>query len=319
MILIMTYAYMTMCLTAVAAIAIGIFDPYEHREIHMKLIAIMAFIVICCVIYQVVLYKKEKVRSLLISIVLLCGGTIVDAVNYYAFGITVNIVFHTCFITFIFIEIVRMVSTYIKTLNAAAEAERMRAAVMLSQIQPHFLYNTLTGIKKLCDTEPKKASKAIEHFSFYLRSNLDSLSNEQLITFDKELAHVRDYLYLEKMRFEEILSIEWDIGFSDFMIPPLTLQPIVENAVRHGITLKENGGTLRIKSEKNEEAVIVTVTDNGGGFDEGRVIDDGRSHIGLENVQSRLRDQCGGELHIKTVKDLGTEVKITLPIRGDKY
>lgn len=101
------------------------------------------------------------------------------------------------------------------------------------------LYNSLLSIKQLCDTQPRKASIALEHFSYFLRGSLNSLSDTRLIPFEKELSHVRDYLYLEKMRFEERLNIEWDITFSDFLLPPLTLQPIVENAVRYGITERE--------------------------------------------------------------------------------
>lgn len=116
-----------------------------------------------------------------------------------------------------------------------------RIAIMMSQIQPHFLFNALTGIKQLCDTDPKKASVALEHFSYFLRGNLDSLSDSNLITFDKELEHVQDYLYLEKLRFEDRLNIHMEIETTDFLLPSLTLQPIVENAVRHGITRKRYG------------------------------------------------------------------------------
>ncbi len=195
------------------------------------------------------------------------------------------------------------------------ELERSKTALMLSQIQPHFLFNTLIGIKQLCDTEPQKASKAVEHFSFFLRSNLDSIYDSPVIDFEKELTHVKDYLYLEKMRFEERLNIEWDILFTDFELPSLTLQPIVENAVLHGITAQRNGGTLRIKSEKTAEAAVITVIDNGIGFDPGIPINDGHVHIGIDNVRRRLEALCGGKLIVHSEKGVGTEVAIVLPIK----
>ncbi len=191
-----------------------------------------------------------------------------------------------------------------------------RVAIMLSQIQPHFLYNTLVGIKELCDTEPQRASKAIEHFSFFLRSNLDSLTENPLISFNKELSHVQDYLYLEKMRIEDRLNVEWDIRFRDFMLPPLTLQPIVENAVRHGISMKEEGGTIHIKSERADDSVRIIVLDDGIGFDESRAVDEERTHLGIDNVRMRINAQCRGEVQITSKKGVGTEVKIILPMKG---
>lgn len=203
--------------------------------------------------------------------------------------------------------------------NAQAERELVdsRTSIMLSQIQPHFLYNALLGIKQLCDVEPQKASDALEHFSYYLRGNLDALTDIRLIPFKKELIHVKDYLYLEKMRFSKKLNIEWDIEYEDYFLPPLTLQPIVENAVRHGITKKKGGGTLSIKSERIEDAVVITITDNGIGFDKNEPKQDGRTHIGIENVKKRLSIQCGGSLLIESEKGVGTQVIMVLPHREE--
>ena len=123
-------------------------------------------------------------------------------------------------------------------------------------------------IKELCDAgEQQASSTALEHFAYYLRGNMDSLSDTRLIPFSKEVSHVKDYLYLEKMRFEDRLIIVWELDVTDFLLPPLTLQPIVENAVRHGITEKKDGGTLTIRSEETDRGVLITVTDDGVGFD----------------------------------------------------
>lgn len=198
--------------------------------------------------------------------------------------------------------------------QAERELEKSRTAVTLSQIQPHFLYNSLVGIKELCDTgKQQTTSKALEHFAYYLRGNLDSLSYHRLIAFGKEISHVRDYLYLEKMRFEDKLHIVWELYDTDFLLPPLTLQPIVENAVRHGITEKEGGGTLTIRSERTARNIIITVIDDGVGFDPDKPKDDGRTHVGIESVRTRLRAQCGGVLTIESKRGKGTTVKIVLP------
>lgn len=194
------------------------------------------------------------------------------------------------------------------------DLDKAHLLVMLSQIKPHFLYNSLLGIKQLCDMDPKRASDALEHFSYYLRGNLDSLSNTDLILFEKELEHVQNYLYLEKMRFENKITIKWEIGIKDFRLPSLTLQPIVENAICHGLTKKKGGGTITIKSEEDEKStIIITVTDDGAGFNQSVPPDTTRPHIGLENVQKRLEAQCGGRLEVCSALGIGTEVKIILP------
>lgn len=195
----------------------------------------------------------------------------------------------------------------------ALELERSRTAIMLSQIQPHFLYNSLQGIKLLCDTDPAQASEALEHFSYYLRGNLDSLANTRLVPFEKELSHIRDYLYLEKMRFRKKLNIDWQLTCEDFLIPPLTVQPLIENAIRHGINKKKGGGTLTIKTERNNGEVIICIMDDGAGFEPSEAKEDGRSHIGIENTRKRLQTMCGGSLMIESAKGAGTTAKIILP------
>ena len=195
------------------------------------------------------------------------------------------------------------------------ELEQSRTAIILSQVQPHFLYNVLLGIKQLCDSNPKKASEALEHLAFYMRRNLNSLTRKQLIPFDEEMCHVNDYLYLEKMRYEERIEIEWQIEYKNFMLPPLTLQPIIENAVRHGITKKNEGGKLTIRTEQNEDSILITVRDDGAGFDINEPKNDGKTHIGIENVRKRLEMMCGGALIVKSEKEVGTEVTIILPQR----
>lgn len=194
------------------------------------------------------------------------------------------------------------------------ELTRSKVAVMLSQIQPHFLYNSLVVIRHLCKIDPKAAEETVVEFSDYLRGNLDSLSLNEPIPFERELRHVQTYLKIEKKRFGDKLMINYDIKAMDFLIPALTLQPIVENAVRYGITKKEHGGTIEIKTEETEDSILITVTDDGAGF----VInenpkDDERSHIGIDNARSRLAMMCNGTLDIQSKSGVGTIVVITIP------
>jgi len=193
------------------------------------------------------------------------------------------------------------------------ELVESRIDTMLSQIKPHFLYNTLTTISELCDLEPKVAKGAIRDFSFFLRANMDSLTNKAPIPFMQELEHVKNYLRLEKQRFRERLHIVYDIRVEDFSIPPLCVQPIAENAVRHGTMRREEGGTVTIRSEETKTAYVITISDDGIGFDEKAPrIDDDETHVGIANVKSRLQMMTNGTLSIKSVKNKGTTVTITI-------
>ena len=199
----------------------------------------------------------------------------------------------------------------------AAERENQltkdRIAIMLSQIQPHFLYNALSVIQDMCHGKAPEAEEAAVEFSEFLRGNLDSLRADAPIPFEQELRHTQNYLSLEKKRFGDNLNVEYDIGTLDFSIPALTLQPVVENAVRYGVMQREEGGTVRIAACQTGEDFVVTVTDDGVGFDPMTPKEDGRTHIGISNVRERLRIMCSGNLEITSTPGAGTVARITLP------
>ena len=189
-----------------------------------------------------------------------------------------------------------------------------RVQLMLSQIKPHFLYNTLGSIEALCERDPKAAKLATRKFSKYLRGNMNSLTEEALIPFEKELQHTQLYLELEQIRFGEALRVEYEIGAHDFFIPPLTLEPIVENAVKHGIRKNADGrGTVSIAAAETPGFYRLTVTDDGAGFDPQAVPDDGERHVGIRNVRERLDRICGGTLSIDSAPGRGSIVTILLP------
>ena len=102
------------------------------------------------------------------------------------------------------------------------------------------------------------------------------------------------------------------------MLPLLSVQPLVENAVKHGVGMKEDGGTVRISTRETETAYEVIIEDDGVGFDINEQMDDGRSHVGMENTKKRLRDMCGGEVIIESVVGKGTTATVVLPKEGQK-
>ncbi|MEG7531606.1 MAG: histidine kinase, partial [Hungatella sp.] len=127
-----------------------------------------------------------------------------------------------------------------------SQLAQSRIAILLSQIQPHFLYNTLTAICGLCDENPKEAKRVTAEFADYLRHNLEALKQSTPISFEDELCHTEVYLSIERKRFEEKLGVVYDIKTKDFCIPSLTIQPLVENAVKHGVLKRKKGGTITI-------------------------------------------------------------------------
>ena len=197
------------------------------------------------------------------------------------------------------------------------ELYEAKVSVMVSQIRPHFMYNALSSIAVLCKLDPETAYKATVTFSDYLRGNMDSLKQTAPVPFETELEHLKKYLYIEKLRFGDELNIEYDIQATDFEIPLLSIQPLVENAVKHGVGMKEDGGTVRISTRETETAFEVVIEDDGVGFDVNAIKDDGRSHIGMENTKKRLRDLCGGEVVITSVIGEGTTARVVIPKRKE--
>lgn len=220
-------------------------------------------------------------------------------------------------------EMKRNVQSVLETQRIEAEKQAMeirlqesQISIMLSQIQPHFLYNTLNSIYQLCETNPMRARSLVNSFSEYLRNNLSTLEEPGLITFETELSHVNTYLDIERVRFEDTLEIEYDIKCVDFSLPVLTVQPIVENAVKHGTSKKRGGGTVRISTREDKESYIVEVFDTGCGFDPAKPKNDGKRHVGIENVKQRLSNMCGGSLSIESTVGKGTLATIIIPKGG---
>lgn len=188
-----------------------------------------------------------------------------------------------------------------------------RINIMLSQIQPHFLYNALVSIAQLCEKDPAQAKQATITFSDYLRGNMNTLKEKKPVPFAQELEHLKSYTELEKMRFGDLLNVAWDIQATQFSIPVLTVQPLVENAIKHGVGMKEDGGTVRIATKEYPDHFEVIVSDDGVGFGPESKMSDGRSHIGIENVRHRLLMQSHATLVIESAPGIGTVATIILP------
>lgn len=192
------------------------------------------------------------------------------------------------------------------------ELEESQMKLMMSQVQPHFIYNCLSALRFLVMEDQEKAYQAVNDFSRYLRMNLNTNKLNQMITLKEELENVECYYNLEKMQLGDELEIIYDLTDLDMMLPAMTIQPMVENAVKHGIKPKR-GGLIRICQYEVKDSWQLLVEDDGVGFDMEKMYSDEREHIGVANVRKRIEQMCGGSLELMSKPDRGTQVYIIIP------
>jgi hypothetical protein len=192
------------------------------------------------------------------------------------------------------------------------EIAHQRASIMVLQMRPHFIFNTMMSIYYLCAQDSKKAQQVTLDFTSYLRKNFSAIASENTIPFANELEHTRAYLAVEQVQFEDGLFVEYDTPHTRFRVPPLTLQPIVENAVKHGMDPDSAPLRICIRTRETDAGYEITVEDNGPGFAQTNM-DESEPHIALANIQQRLEIMCGGKLTVMPREGGGTVVKVILP------
>ena len=209
-------------------------------------------------------------------------------------------------ILFLFVNIQKNVDLQV----AIDKNKDAQVKIMLSQIQPHFIYNSLSSISTLISIDPDRAQKSLDDFTDYLRANLASLTETKLVPFESELKHIETYISLEKIRFNDRVNVIYDIKTKDFSVPTLTIQPIVENAVKHGILKKIEGGTIILKVYEDDSSYIIEIKDDGIGFDINKVDLNSNIHFGINNIRYRIANTINGTFDIKSEIDKGTTVTV---------
>ena len=209
----------------------------------------------------------------------------------------------------------RDVETVLK--KRADEIENHQAMLFQWQMHPHFLFNSLSTIRELMDSNPALASSGLDNLAGYLRKNLDALTLNRMIPFERELEHIEQYVELEKMNPANRFEVVYDLQIIDFTLPALSVQPLVENAIRHGVRALGEDGVVFVITERHGDMIRIIVEDNGHGFPEDATQQQ-KQHIshGLENVRARLETQCGGSLHIHSGEE-GTRLIVLIPKGGE--
>ena len=242
------------------------------------------------------------------------ADVVATAAGFWEGGVISQYVFFVLFMAALFV-VLRLIPRNINAAEKAkvleAELKESRISIMLSQIQPHFIYNTLGTIERMCLKDPRKAFDLVRNFSLYLRGNFSELDSVTPIRFAEELKHVEYYVNIEKVRFPD-MNIEYDVETTGFVLPALSVQPLVENAIKHGLMRLETGGTVVIRSYETPTHFCVEVKDDGVGFD-ARLPMDEKKHVGLRNIRGRLKAMVNGELILESKPDVGTKAVIMIP------
>ena len=281
-------------------------------------------VLVGCLIKEAVVAGKKE-RWIYVGALLPLAAFAGDAVGT-GFGIWEGgVISQYIFIALFAVSMIMVLKLIPNNINAAAKARELeiekmtlnaqlaesRISTMMSQIRPHFIYNTLGSIEQLCKLDPQKAGELVHNFAKYLRGNFGELDNPKPILMSQEMEHVRHYISIENVRFPD-MTFTFEMNSEDFHIPALTVQPIVENAIKHGLMKLPKGGTIQVLSYETDTEYCISVVDDGVGFDTNALIDD-RKHLGLRNIRERLKVMVDGTLEIESAVGVGTKVLIKIP------
>ena len=190
------------------------------------------------------------------------------------------------------------------------EIAHQRASVLVLQMRPHFIYNTMMTIYYLCKQDTDKAQQVTLDFTNYLRKNFSAIASKDTIPFTDELKHTQAYLAVEQAQHEDNLFMEFDTPHTRFRVPPLTLQPLVENAIKHGMKLEGEPLHIYVKTRKTNSGSKIIVENDGPDY---KPADDNEPHIALKNIRERLEMMCKGKMVMLPRTGRGTVVKVMIP------
>ncbi|MEF3304069.1 ATP-binding protein [Paenibacillus sp. GYB003] len=214
-------------------------------------------------------------------------------------------------------ELRARVRTLLRVKRSAVERIRMETAFLQAQIKPHFLFNTLNSIAALADDEPERMKRLLAHFGTYLRESIRFDNLESVVTLERELLLVKSYLGIERERFGKRLRVRWEVtdGLAA-LVPPLIIQPLVENAVNHGVMKRKEGGRIVIRIGPEADDFVIRVSDDGVGISaDWRNNRGSGAGVGLENIERRIVQAYGTPLTVLGGPGIGTTVEIRLPLR----
>ena len=290
-----------------------------------QIVSIITFMIVLFVIIKYWKKTNKYLRRLMLTAIVIPLIALVMSIVFPGISFVNIVMAVTSLIVFLFYEknktdvmvqfVYELERSRLDLENSRLELEESKMKILNAQIQPHFIYNSLMAIQARTVDNPELYN-IITFFGKYLRTHFEAISDDTLITFSDELKNIRAYLQLERLNYGDRLQVEYDIEIDQFMVPALSVEPLVENAVRYGIGTYEQGGVVRIIVRDEKEFIEVEVHDDGSG---GNILTDAqksRKSIGIENVRLRLKTMEMGELILKQ-DDHGTSAIIRLKCEDD--
>ncbi len=300
---------------------------------YLYILLLIQMIYVMCVLMKAVLRKRDNAVFMFIAICVLIWAINEDIINFVAIGNN-NLTYMFLFGNFAVILAMSYVQARQQAINRKKlilynekllEADKLKDKIMATemsflqaQIKPHFLYNALSAIANVCEKNGKQAGKLIIDLAIYLRGSLEFNNLDKMVTVEKELEFVDTYFHIEQARFGQKIQLQKEIEIPlDVQIPVLILQPLIENAVRHGISKKPEGGTITVRMMQKEEKICIEIEDDGVGIREEKLVtllsgNDINNGVGLLNIHNRLVKLYGKGLEISS--ELGyTCVKLSIP------
>lgn len=283
----------------------GMFESGQGYALIIVLSVVIELINLAGLIKRRGQLKRKYFYTILTSLLPLTIATIVHLfVPVFAFiDISIAVLAHSMYI----IILSDQIDEY---LRQQQEIANQRASITVLQMRPHFIHNTLMSIYYLCRQDPEEAQRVTLDFNNYLEKNLTAIVSDRTIPFSEELAHTRAYLNVEQALYDESLFVDYDTPHTRFKIPPLTVQPIVENSIKHALDPDSEPIHIMIQSRETDTGSEIIISDNGPGYEP---TDDGRPHIALVNIRQRLELMCGGKMTILPREGGGTVVRLTIP------
>ena len=300
------------------AFTIDINNKWASGPLHISIYISQLIYVVLLLVFSIIYFQKKNVKRTIIVLAIFLQSVIVGALEYtnllpgYANPITA-----LCMLEYyIYLSVIYQQEMRDTIAQKELDIAKSNLLVLRNQIQPHFIYNTLSIIRSLARRDGKMAVSCIDTFSKYLKSHIGAIQKDDLIPFMQELENVKVYLSLVQIDYTNKVEIVYDLGYTDFLIPPLSLEPIVENAVDHGISRGGGKLTIHTHEDKENENIIVSIADNGTARNDKDKEDYVPIHngIGLDNTRKRLAMQCSSTLELN-ITDSGAEAVITLPKR----
>lgn len=322
---IVRYCFVGYCVTYLVVLALqclGVLDLRQMLQaIHITLIVSAVALFISSVGAQM---GKEKTGGVFLRrnhCWMLGIGVLADLLLYYFAENSAGMLFTLgAILCFSLLEGIKLLLRFAQQENELEALQTQlvlsRTTTMMSQIRSHFVFNILNAISGMCKYDPEKADDTVVRFSRYLRNNIDIMEKDENIPFTTILQELEDYVVLEQVRFGDKIEFYTDIEADQFELPPLILQPVVENAIKHGVSKKLTDGTIILRTRDGGDHIVITVEDDGVGFNMKEL--DKEKSVGLRNIRFRLEHLVNGRLDIASREGEGTTVTITIPKKETK-